>query len=192
MTIERHPASAATAGPPGISGKRLTLGVLVALVLIGVSLSYTLWTYNELDRARRTSVTAWRAVTEHLAQRYRTAEKMVAEGVDNRQLDMEFGEKFRLAIDAFRTTSLPEEQVNAAERLEQLLAAEDIAAKDIAAGGAELEPLPAAAEAEIESYNLAREREKELLESWGGRLLDVFLKFEVPRPFSVTPLDRSN
>ncbi len=166
--------------PAGISGKRLTSWVLVALAVIGIGLSSTLWTYNRLDVARRESTEMWRDVTEHLSERYRAAEKLVAEGVDSRQVKMEFGEKFRLAIDAFRTTSLPAEQVAAAERVERLLSD-----NEFQLFAASLPKMSSAADSLIADYNRSREREKMLLESWGGRVLDLFMKFDPPQPFTV-------
>ncbi len=191
MTDELQNVSTSIASPPGISGKRLTVWVLVGLAIIGVSLSTTLWTYNQLDVARRESTVAWRGVAEHLSGRYRAAERTVASGVGSRELKMEFGEKFRLAIDAFRTTSLPEEQLTAAERVENLLAS-----SDYAPWIASLPASPDEMQAAIADYNLARQRESILLESWGGRVLDIFLKFDPPRPFALetaieAPSDRS-
>ena len=164
--------------PAGISGKRLTGWVLAALAAIGIGLSTTLWTYNRLDAVRRESTDLWRSVTEHLSVRYRAAEKLVAQGVDSRQMKMEFGERFRLAVDAFRTTSLPAEQVAAAERLELLLADDEFQHY-----ADSLPELPSEANSLIAEYNLSRERERKLLESWAGWMLALVLKFDSPRPF---------
>lgn len=163
---------------PGLSGKQVTGWVVAALAAIGIVLSYTLWTYNRLDDARRVSVVAWREVTEQLNERYRAAEHTVAEGVDERTLRMEFGEQFRLAIDAFRTTSLPEKQFAAAERVEEMLAQ-----PEFTDAGATLPELSDAGRSAIENFNQAKDLERSLLDSWGGRFLDIFLKFESPRRF---------
>jgi hypothetical protein len=168
--------------PPGISGKRLTAWVVVALGLIAVSLSYTLWSYNRLEVARSASQAAWREVTEHLSHRYRAAERSVAKAVDGRELPMEIGEKFRLAIDAFRTTALADQQFAAAMRVEQLLAEEAMA--DVQAALPEMSDASLAA---IDDFNQRRSLEQQLLHSWGGRILDIFLKFETPIPFSIQP-----
>lgn len=169
--------------PAGISGKRLTGWVLAALAAIGISLSTTLWTYSRLDAVRRDSNELWRSVTEHLSVRYRAAEKLVAQGVDSRQIKMEFGERFRLAVDAFQTTSLPAEQVAAAERLEKLLAGDDFQQFTDS-----LPELPREANSLVAEYNRSREREKGLLESWTGWMLSLVLKFDPPRPFVIGAL----
>lgn len=166
--------------PAGISGKWLTGWVLAALAAIGISLGTTLWTYSRLDDVRAESTGLWRGVTEHLSMRYRAAEKLVAEGVDSRQLKMEFGERFRLAVDAFRTTSLPAEQVALAERLESLLANEEF--RPFASS---LPEISSQANSLIDEYNRSREREKKLLHSWTGRVLELVLKFDPPRPFAM-------
>lgn len=176
-----HDRSLPTVQPgavPGLSGKQVTGWVVAALVVIGIVLSYTLWTYNRLDVARLASVVAWREVTEQLSERYRVAERTVALGVDERALRMEYGEQFRLAIDAFRTTSLPEKQFVAAERVEEMLAQ-----PEFVGAVATLPPLPIEGRSAIENFNQAKDRERQLLESWGGRFLDIFLKFESPRRF---------
>ena len=162
---------------PGISGKQVTGWVVAALAVIGVVLSYTLWTYNRLDDARRVSVAEWREVTEHLSERYRIAERTVAAGVDDRTLRMEDGEQFRLALDTFRTTSLPEKQFAAAARVEEILARQELSA-----AAAQLNLSDGGRDA-VESFNQAKEFERALLESWGGRFLDIFLKFDLPRRF---------
>jgi hypothetical protein len=192
MTTHQSPSSPPPADrplvpPPGISGKRLTVWVLVALGLIAISLSYTLWSYNRLEIARYASHAAWREVTEHLSSRYRVAERNVAKAVDGRQLPMEIGEKFRLAIDAFRTTSLPDQQFAAAERVEGLLAEESLA--DVHAALPQLSNESLAA---IDAFNQHRSLEQQLLNSWGGRILDIFLKFESPSQFSVQPGHSAN
>ncbi len=166
--------------PPGIPGKRVTLVVLLGLALLGVGISYTLWTYNRVDTARAATATAWRNLTEHLSSRYRAAEKTIAEGVDSRAIKMEFGERFRLAVDGFRTTSLPLEQYAAAQRVESLLGSEDLGISPQA-----LPSVPPDLRASLESFRDQLEQERQLLEGLGGRMLDIFMKFETTAPLSL-------
>ncbi len=164
--------------PPGISGKRITSWVIVALVAIGVSLSYTLWTYNRIDAARAQSAHAWRSAVESLAERYRVAELGLAESVTNGVTSEVFSQQFQSAIDTFRTTSMVIEQVSAAEQMEELLGNSEFPApvRQALPSGTQLQN-------ELDEYNQLRQRERLLLNSLGGRTLDIFLNFPDSQPF---------
>lgn len=166
--------------PPGISGKRVTIWVILGLVVIGVSLSYTLWTYNRLDAARARSALAWRNAIESLAERYRAAELGLAESVAGGATSEAFSQQFQSAADTFRTTSMVNEQVAAAERIEELLGSVEFPSQVRQA-------LPSAAQlqSELDKYTQLRKRELVLLNSLGGRILDIFLEFPNSPPFQL-------
>jgi hypothetical protein len=159
----------------GISGKRLTVVVLVALIGTGLLLTYTLSVYSQLDLARKRADAQWREVATMLDARYRQAELAVAKGVDSHAVKMEFGEKFRLAVDGFRTTTSSASQQHSSELLEQLLAAE---AEALGAVGVASELAQG-----IEAYNSHSSQIAKILASPGGRILDVFLGLPAPQPF---------
>ncbi|MEZ6134407.1 MAG: hypothetical protein R3C53_05800 [Pirellulaceae bacterium] len=163
--------------PVGVSGKRLTGWVLVAMLLVGGTLMYSLAVYSQLDVDRAHSNAAWRGVANELDERYRLAELLVAKSVDAEQLPMEVGERFRLSLDRFRTTASPAEQRLAAMELEQLL---DNDALQIY----ELE-IPDTLSTKIEEFNQSAQAIQERLASPGGRLLDIFLGFANPEEFSL-------
>jgi hypothetical protein len=160
---------------PGISGRRLTLWVLVGLILIGLGISYTLWTYNQLDVARKQTAASWRDLTDQLSDRYREAGKLLLLQADEQKLDASFSQEFNVAIDHFRTTSLPKEQNAAALHVEQLIAS---------AFASELSQPPELQMA-VAAFNQSLERERNLLRSFGGRILDVFLNLSEPTAFEL-------
>lgn len=164
---------------PGMSGRRVTVTVLVGLVLVAAWLSYALWSYNRIDAARANTTVSWRELAEPLSKRYGRLEKEVAAGVDSREIDMQLGERFRLAIDRFRTTAQAPLQYVAAQDLEQVLA-------ELASSGVELPPVSSEVAAAIEKHNACLRQETELLASPGGRFLLLFLRFTEPVEFSVT------
>ncbi|MEO8269784.1 MAG: hypothetical protein ABI557_08690 [Aureliella sp.] len=164
--------------PPGISGKRVTVWVIVALVAVGASLSYTLWTYNRLDVARGQSALAWRDATESLAERYRLAEFGLVESSANGATGETFSQEFQSAVDTFRTTSIVNEQVAAAERIEELLGSDKFRNPAFQAL-----PSPEKLQNTLDEYNMRRQREQVLLKSLGGRILDIFLEFPDSKPF---------
>ncbi len=166
--------------PPGISGKRITLWVIVGLVVIGGSLSYTLWTYNRFDAARAQSAQAWRGAIELLAERYHAAELGLAEGIAKGATSDAFGQELQTAVDTFRTTSIVNEQVSAAERIEELLGSGEFPSQ---ARQALLSPTQL--QAALDEYNLRRNRERVLLKTLGGRILDLFLEFPESQPFQL-------
>ncbi len=171
-----------TSQPPGISGPRLTLLTLIGLGLIGGCLSYTLWTYNRLDVARKARSESWRSLANELATRYRVAEKTVAAGVDSREIKMELGERFRLAIDQFRSTAQVAPQYDAAQKVEDLLAD-----SGGTLAGAERDWIKPSSQlrSAIEDYNSHLANERQVLSSPGGRLLGLFLSFPRPEDFRV-------
>ncbi len=180
-----HTQTPPAAAVPGLSGKRVTFFVLLGLAVIGAGISYTLWTYSRLDVARKASAIAWRDLTEQLALRYRSAEKIVAQGVDSRQTKMEFGERFQLAVDRFRTIALLTDQYQAGLSVEELLGSEDFIAINMAVNGSRHLPQSDELKQAVEGFNQMRARERDLLDSFGGKMLDIVLKFVAPTPFEL-------
>jgi uncharacterized protein (DUF433 family) len=166
--------------PPGISGRRVTGWVIAGLVFIGIGLSYTLWTYNQLDAARLRSAVAWRGTAELLAERYQAAEVGLAESDTAGAAEVAFRQDFASSVDAFRTLSIISDQVAAAESVEKLLASHELPDAVRAA----LRP-STQLQSELTEYNQVRLRERVLLESFGGRILDIFLKFPDSHPLQL-------
>lgn len=158
--------------PQGIPGRRLTGGIGLMLLLATVGLSYVLWTYNRLDDARFEARETWHGLADQLANRYQQIELVIAEGVDSRQIDMALGEKFRLAVERFRTTAQPDVQVRAAREIEELLFPIDA-----------LKPPSIELQKIVEQYNQRLTAERDVLDSVGGRLLSIFINLSDPAPF---------
>jgi hypothetical protein len=165
---------------PGISGKRLTVWLLLALAAMGILISYTLWSYGRLDAHREETAVAWRAVTEELVPRYALAEGLVANEVARGEIPGEKGEQLRLAVDRFQTTSLTVEQEAAAREVETLLAT--VVDKPL------LEQLApdTSLQAAVEAYNASLARQSATIRSLGGRILSIFLYFPSVTPFSIS------
>jgi hypothetical protein len=167
-------------------------------VLLGAAFfTYVLWLYGQVENAAISSTAAWRPVASELAPRYSKLEKLVAEGVDKRQIAMELGEQFRLKIDSFRGTGQAVRQVAVANELEELFdqitkslaaipAANDLADRWQASivGSAELQ-------SSLEFYNLRVREQKEWRASFGGSLLLAFIKLPEPSEVRVVT-DLSN
>ena len=177
--------------PTGVSGKKLTLGVACALILLGGTLAYALGIYSQLDTARVETARAWRDLATHFDLEFRSLEREVALGVDAGRVPMEFGEQFRLLLDRFRTTGDALRQRNTLEELDRLIGALNSADtvmehadaanqgdEDRESAGDESDLL-----AEIRHYNQSLDHERRLLKTWGGRLLQIFLKFDQPEDF---------
>ena len=137
-----------------------------SVLLAAAFFTYILWLYGEVEKAAVLTTSAWRPVATALAPRYAKLEKIVAEGVDKRQLAMEMGEQFRLKIDRFRETGQAVQQVAAVNELEELLnkvemsltatpAASELAARWNASigGSSELQKV-------LELYNVQVEKQK--------------------------------
>ncbi|QDV22768.1 hypothetical protein [Aureliella helgolandensis] len=159
--------------PPGVSGRRITAIVILSLVVGGAFLSYELWSYNRLDAARAATQQAWRSLTDPLSQRYRKIELAVAERVDSESLDMAWAEKFRLTVDRFRTTALPDLQFQTSQELEELLSVSTLSPEVLQTENVQL------ADA-LRSYNRTLDQERQLLHSPACKFLGIFLKFNEP------------
>ncbi len=164
---EQDPLSQPT--NPGISGRKLTIAVVAALVIVGASLSFTLWSYNRIQTSRKQMEGAWTNVVDRLSERYQSAERLIADAIDERQMDMRLGERFRLEIDRFRSSVQPSVQLEAAQQLESLL---DEAGQAIGSD-ASTSKLVAGFNDAVGAY----ERE---LDSWGGSLVSAFLNLPEP------------
>ena len=137
------------------------------MLIVGGWLSYTLWTYNRIDVARASTAQSWRQLAEQLSARYRAVESQIAAGVDERKIAMEFGERFRLAMDRFQTTAQSEPQFEAARELEALLSEQDLPLET-----------PAELSGAVEQFNDQIDSESQIIGSVGGRFLSIFLHFQ--------------
>ncbi len=172
--IQEESAAAA----PGVSGRKLTIVLLAALTLVGVALSYVLWSYNRVDDSRDQVVDAWNILFEELATRYRAVEKQVATGVDAQEMEMALGERFRLAIDQFRSTAQADVQLSAAMELEAIMKAANLQP-----------PLSASLQEAAEKYNQCVLELAQLLDTPGGQTLLLFLNLNPVEEFHPAPSD---
>ncbi|MEM7477042.1 MAG: hypothetical protein AAF483_18820 [Planctomycetota bacterium] len=154
------------APPPGVSGKKVAIVVLALLIGLVGSISYVLSSYNSIDDARKEAGTAWIELADELSARYKQVELDVAKRVDDRSIDMELGEEFRLALDRFRGTSILEKQLLASQALEQLLSKM----------GCEEEPTASAMEYAT-AFNECIDDVQRRFGSLGGQILGLFLNF---------------
>lgn len=160
--------------PGGVSGRMLTGIILALLILLGGGLSYTLWSYNRLDQQRAVANELWLDLASELSTRYRGIEKEVADRVDERTMEMEIGEEFRLAVDRFRTTAQPNLQLEAAREIEGLLT-------DMPWVGKPSESLLDV----TNRYNDQLSQVREVVGSTGGQVLSLFLTFPSYAPLQL-------
>ena len=175
----------------------MALLVGCSVVLGAIFFTYILWLYGEVEKAAVSTTAAWRPVATELSPRLKKLEKLVAEGVDKRQLAMDLSEQFRLKIDAFRATGQAVQQVAVVNELEELFGKIDKslaatpAASDLANSwhatircSSELQTL-------VESYNVRVREQKQWRVSFGGSLLLAFIKLPEPSEVRVV-MDLSN
>ena len=152
--------------PPGISGRKVTSVVMLALLFLVGSISYVLACYNSIETARADADESWIGLADELGKRYKAMEVQVAKLVDEREMDMEQGEEFRLAVDQFRGTAIPEKQFQAARSIERLLDGASVEKRSTEATGTKLEEFNECV------GDVLRQRG-----SFGGRFLGMFLQF---------------
>lgn len=157
------------------SGKRLTWSIIAALVLTVVSLSYVLGTYNQINVVRESAAENWRALVDTLSSRHRGFELSMAKGVDSEEVAMEVGERFRLALDRFRTSSRQSTQLEAALEIETL------AGDSLAVIDGPSEELRQA----ISDFNSAQHQLGKLVRSPAGKMLTSVLLFDEATEFQL-------
>lgn len=161
--------------PNGLSGKKLTIATVIGLVLVGATLAYVLWVYSELDRARAQSETAWRTLATELDDRYRRVESGQLEGDEKVSLPAELKE----SIEQFRSLTRRRTQQSSALAVEQLLTTTpELLA--VAQGAS-----PPKLDQALQAFNQSQARERGILDSLGGRVLDIFLSFAEPDEFEL-------
>ncbi len=183
--------------PRGWNGKQMALLVGGSVLLGAAFFTYILWLYGEVENAAVLTTAQWRPVATELAPRYGELEKLVAEGVDNRQIAMELGEQFRLRIDGFRATGQAVQQVAVVNKLEGLLDQIDKslaaipAASDLSKRWHEAIEASSELRAAVQSYNLRVQEQKVWRASFGGAVLLTFIKLPEPSEVRVVT-DLSN
>lgn len=180
-----------TLPPKGFNGKPMALLVGGSLLLGTIVFAYILWLYGEVEKAHAATSDAWRTVAVELAPRYERLEKLVADGVDGRQIAIELGEQFRLRIETFRATGQANQQVAAVNSLEELLAKID---QNLAGnpGGSELEgrwrqnmQATQQLSTAIATYNDRVRIQKKWRSTFGGALLLAFIQLSEPEEIQV-------
>lgn len=181
-TDETHANDAKHAidAPQGVAGKNVTRLVIVALLVTIVGISYVLGTYNQIDVRRGDVEVSWRALTSELAERYRVVEREIASGVDDQSTAMELGERFRLAVDRFRTTAQRAPQVEAAREIEDL----------IPQAGVQLASTETL-EQSLTDFNADQARLGELIETPAGKVLGLVLILDDTRPFELASQEKA-
>ncbi|RMF43966.1 MAG: hypothetical protein D6753_03730 [Planctomycetota bacterium] len=105
-----------------MSGRKVVL-VFAAVLTIGVGATITLVRSLEAaERYQESIQDTWRRVALELDKRYRSMERSVAELADDGSTSLDWIEVFRLHLDAFRTSGDLESQIEAANRIESVLA----------------------------------------------------------------------
>ena len=176
-----------------ISGQKLAVFLVGALALTTLLVIFCLATYGKLTAIRNARDECWRPLAELLDARYRKLEKVIAGGIDQRQIDMRWGEKWRSALDHFRAISGSSEQELAAQEVEDLLRDFQTAITDaklqqeIAQTMSAVDTRQQISVASTEYRQLVN-KERVLLRSIGGRLLDTFLVLRPPLEFHFSGL----
>ncbi len=168
------------APPAGISGKRVTAWVVLGLVALGVTLSYTLWSYGTLNAARKVSSQQWREVADGLSLRYQTVAASLEAAVASGALTNDASKRFTAAMDRFRTTADANEQELAAVEVEGLLRTDELV--PAVAGAVTISPK---LQSQVVEFNRVRQIERDRLESLGGKIVDLFLKIPLPTKFEL-------
>ena len=165
--------SLTSAEPPSISGKRLTITVLIALLITGGLFFWVATAYGTYNAARRQTDRAWRELAPELRMRYRALDASIAEAVGDERLEPDIAAKWTAAHDTFSGTSQSRFQLVAAQKLEQLVAglpSELRTQHPISLRAAEL----ARAHAEAAAHQRA------VGQTWGSRLLKSMLYLPEP------------
>ena len=162
--------------PGGISGKRMTIVVLLTLLVTGVLFYWVTMAYTEYNAARRETDRTWRELAPELDRRYQAIDDRLARADETLQITPEFAQQWRETRDAFSRTSQALRQIQAAERLEALIATLPLELRDV-------QP-PASRLAQLTSkYSVAAAKQRAVGATSGSRLLKLMLSLPEPTEF---------
>ena len=171
--------SAATKLPAAVSGKRMTVVVLLTLLITGGLFYWVTLAYSAYNAARRETDRTWRELAPELSLRYRDLDRSIAEANDAREIDPQSLYKWAAARDAFSGTSQSLGQIEAAQTLEQLVASMPARVRGSQRPSPELERLAA-------NYSSAATNQRAVGHRAGSRLLKTMLNLPDPPEFQIT------
>jgi hypothetical protein len=170
--------TSATPAPAAISGKALTLVMLVILLVTGALFYWFTMAYADYNAARRKTDRAWRELVPGLDVRYRAYDLNIAQRIDNREIEAQTAQEWLAARDRFSGTVLTAHQIPAAQSLEDLIAA--------------LPPSPVANQPDplpllklSNEYTQAAVNQQVVGQSLGSKLLKLFLNLPEPHEFDI-------
>ena len=179
-TMSDQPATTSPQPASVISGKLLTVGLLVVLLTTGGLFYWFTTSYANYNAARRQTERAWRTLVVELDLRYRQWDIAVARGVDANAIDMRLGERWRTARDRFMGTALPAIQIPAAQAIEQLI---DEIPDQITSDG----PPDRSKAVELsEDYAQSASQQYDTGKSTGSRMLKLILNLPDPPTFELS------
>lgn len=175
-----EPSSQSARLPAQFSGRRLTIVVLLLLLLTGGLFYWVTIAYSQYNAARRETDRAWRELAPQLDSRYAAIDRAIGEMKTAEGLDAPEAAEWSAARNAFAGTSKSLRQVDAAARLEQVLAALPAKVRQEAPASAELETL-------VSAYSEAAARQRAIGQTAGSLMLKTMLNLPEPAEFRLAP-----
>ena len=164
--------------PATMSGKRITVVVLITLLLTGFLFYWVATSYASYNAARRQTDRSWRELAVLLGERYRQYDAQVDQALAEKELDAEQAERWRSARDSFSRTTLISHQAEAAQTLEAVIAQLPASFR--------LPEQDSPRVRELSSlYSSAAERQMEVGGSSGSQMLKLMLHLPDPPHFSL-------
>jgi hypothetical protein len=153
--------------PPVLSGRKLTLAVLVILCILFAGIAYFLSVVHQFDQTQAETAERWRQVAVLLDSDYRMLEEAAATW-ETSEKSAEWKDRFVRLADQFRTAVDPIQQRLLAQQAERMISE--------APPGESARPAASSLlEERVEAYNESLLNERQILESTGGRLVRTFL-----------------
>lgn len=155
---------------PGLSGPKITVILLILLSGLCGSIIFTLAVYDRLNAARTATDEQWRRLSNLLSNDYQQLSQrtLTDQTIADQRLRTRQQQDILKSVDYFRTTVQPEQQRLMAEQVENLSAQEESSDWRLPAASSELKE-------SVLQYNQCLARERNILSSMGGKLLQTIL-----------------
>ncbi|MGN6547894.1 MAG: hypothetical protein ACTHK7_22865 [Aureliella sp.] len=175
-----NPASARSSAPrpATISGRRMTVVVLITLLATGLLFYWVTTSYGTYNAARRQTDRTWRALAAVLDERYQQYDARLAQALAEKQIDAATEQRWKETRDSFSRTTLAGHQVEAAQTLEAAIAQLPPALRLPEDDSPELHKLTG-------DYAAAVATQRQVGQTAGSRMLKLMLSLPEPPEFKL-------
>lgn len=162
-----------------VSGKRMTLVVLITMLVTGGLFYWVTTAYGTYNASRRQTDIAWRSLATVLDARYKQYDEAVTSAASTGSIEGLTSERWQVARDAFSRTTLSSHQIAAARDLEKIVEMLPAELRDAASDNAD------SLKSSADNYAKAVAIQRSVGHKTGSQLLKQMLVLPDPAEFQL-------